>query len=187
MSFKYLVLPKNEPDSLAVIDRAAGLIVQARSLDETRMLKTLFDFAQRQARQKKLEGMEKNIIEYKFMLLDKTGELISDMKEKGELASGKDNLPRVENIDSSKKTLADLKISKDESSEAQKFHKLPDEEKKQVVEKAKAKVGVKVKRPRVIPSPQPPVFTTGAGKPVELDHKHLWNFCGCGAQRGVES
>ena len=65
MSFKHLVFSKKEAlpeDALAVIDKASILIAQAKTLDEAKNLKSLLDFAQKQAREKKLEGMEKDII-----------------------------------------------------------------------------------------------------------------------------
>lgn len=173
MSFKHLVFSKKEAlpeDALAVIDKASILIAQAKTLDEAKNLKSLLDFAQKQAREKKLEGMEKDIIGYKFMLKDKVGEMLEVMQEKGELVVQGQHPHVLSEVH--EKTLKDLDMTRNEASEAKQFHKLPEQQKTEVVEKAKAKIG----QPRA----KPPIETTA------VDHVHEFVYCKCGMKYSLE-
>lgn len=132
-------IPKSE--ALAKIEKAAILIKEAKTLDETFVLKALFREAEIKARRQGLTEVEQKAIEYKYWVQDKIGEILERMKESGQRATSGGQFKDSQKNDSLK-TLKDLGLTSQESYLAQKFHNLPEEKKAEVIEKAKKKVEV---------------------------------------------
>jgi hypothetical protein len=167
-----------KPDeTLAVIRGAALAISKARTMDDTILLKAVLDAAQVKARKQGLHDLEKEVIDYKFLLQDKTGEIIEDLKQSGQLSVGRPekSTPGVQ--------LNSLGISRNESSKAQKFHKLPAEKKTSIIETEKAKVGKKRQRRKIIEASLVGKIT---GKPLAEDHLHVFIYCDCGEKQVTE-
>ncbi|MHB1909739.1 MAG: DNA methyltransferase [Nitrososphaerales archaeon] len=130
-------------DSLANIEKASLLISQARNTDEALFLKSMFQAAEIQARKKGLTDIESKAVEYKLWTEDKLGALLIQMKESGERAKAGELTSHSNfrsTMSNAPKTLADLGISKNEASRYQKFHKLPEDKKLEIIEHAKEKV-----------------------------------------------
>lgn len=139
-------------DPIAAINKAAAMISQAKTLDETFVLKALFKEAELRARKRGLEETQKKAIEYQYWIKDRMGEILEQMKETGERVSGKERLlegrlPRTiqkgmtEDDNHHPKTLKELGLSRKESSQIQQFHNLPLEKKKEIIDTAKRAIG----------------------------------------------
>ena len=134
-------MTQEQPETaLANIERAALLIAGAKTLDEAFVLRGVLKEAEIKARNQGLVDVEQMAIEYRFWVRDKIGELLERMKETGERAERGD-INRYTKESISKKSLKDLGVTANESSRAQKYHKLPPEKKEEIIEKAKMKAG----------------------------------------------
>lgn len=169
---KYVPPVKATPkdDALDILGRIPKMIAECKNLDQTAVLKGLLDVAKRQARNKGLEDAEKEIIDYRYLLLEKDGQMLEAASKAGELAGRgqKGNLPNLVH-------LKDVGISPNEASKARKYAKLPAEEKEAVKNVEKAKVGRK--RRKIIDGNRLGKIT---GKPLAGDHYHDFVYCDCG-------
>ncbi len=164
------------------LDRAIAEINKVQTISGVLSIISAMEFAEIRANTEKATDLEKKARAIKLWADDKLGKMLIEMKEKGQLADGKDNLLRGTKLNPGEKVeLADLKLSKTQSARAQKLAKLPEKEKAEKIQKEVDKIGTKRKRRKIINSPQMPVYTTGSGKVVETDHVHIFNRCACGA------
>lgn len=137
------IITSESDASLVKIERAAELIQSAKVLDEAFALRALFRETEIRARQRGLQDVEQKAIEYKFWVEDKIGEILEKMERTGERSRGvfsETENPRSTKKSTPSKTLKQLGISKNESSRYQQFHRLPEQAKKEAIEKAKRKV-----------------------------------------------
>lgn len=143
----WLLMQVQESSALANIERAALLIKEAKTLDETFVLKALFREAEIKARRQGLTDVEQKAIEYKFWVQDKIGELLDTMKQSGERVSkGYDVSHKKETLG---KTLQELGLTKQESYLARTFHNLPVERKEEIIDKAKKRVELAKKQVQI--------------------------------------
>jgi len=107
-------------NALANIENAKSLLAQAHDFDQLQFVKAMLKEAEIQARKKGLVDVEALAASYKVLVIRKIGQLLIEMKETGERKTGHENLPRSHSESTpSAKTLKDLGITKNESSQYQ--------------------------------------------------------------------
>lgn len=119
----------NQTDMLANLDKASELIEKAKSLDEAFVFKAIINAALIDDIRRGFSDRTKQLVEYKYKVESRIGEILVLMKENGKRAP---QGGRHSNL----ATLQGMKISESMSSRCQKFYRLPEEEKNQIINHA---------------------------------------------------